>query len=547
MTPTSGFTTPADALPLLAYKIAPRQFDLSYRFSNISLRDQIVRAQTLVRTLVATKLIGGDSNRTVDFPLLICGAGAAGLAAAKEADALGIRFVLVEKENTVPGGILNSDADRYVSTAMYEWPHPNHTQHAYPLSAPALLGTDTGLLPSLVLKLDKAVLIADFGKVLGKALDTEIQKWTKSFTAFARHSNAKTWPSMLIQNVSIEETSKAELKKLVDMKVGIHGQPLADVELPRITLASSSGTTPDTMSPAILEGLSLQFAYVIYANGFPQEAVAYATEEDPVTKERQLKFPFPLYVHNHFWKKDTVFDARLGFSTGKPSVGILGSGDGALQDALRCLVSKHKHPLEIWDALMAYRADKSKALQYSAHVQKALARVAAADLYTTSGAVWHHGIQVFNSLDAAFKEIIQMLYAHESVKLDKAIDSLLRDDVGLVTLVTQHGYFTKAYALNRFLILLFHARFAREGAPTPKLEIISGTVKTFEQVGSGVRGAMFTVELNAKILTRTCDLVILRGGLERSNAPLQQAGLTGVDTGRAGLGRIPAPIRPVAI
>jgi len=28
-------------MPLLAYKIAPRQFDLSYRFSNISLRDQI--------------------------------------------------------------------------------------------------------------------------------------------------------------------------------------------------------------------------------------------------------------------------------------------------------------------------------------------------------------------------------------------------------------------------------------------------------------------------------------------------------------------------
>ncbi|WP_186095171.1 hypothetical protein [Burkholderia gladioli] len=44
----SKLDTPEDALPLLAYKIAPRQFDISYRFSNISLRDQIVRAQMLV-------------------------------------------------------------------------------------------------------------------------------------------------------------------------------------------------------------------------------------------------------------------------------------------------------------------------------------------------------------------------------------------------------------------------------------------------------------------------------------------------------------------
>ncbi|WP_157764359.1 NAD(P)-binding protein [Burkholderia pseudomallei] len=123
----SKLNTPEDALPLLAYKIAPRQFDISYRFSNISLRDQIVRAQMLVRTLLETGLVRAKSDgERGDFQLLICGAGAAGLAAAKEADAHNISFVLVEKGRSVPGGVLRSKATRYVSTAMYEWPHPNH-------------------------------------------------------------------------------------------------------------------------------------------------------------------------------------------------------------------------------------------------------------------------------------------------------------------------------------------------------------------------------------------------------------------------------------
>jgi hypothetical protein len=531
--------TPTDALPLLAYKIAPRQFDLSYRFSNISLRDQIVRAQTLVRTLLATGLVApGKADQNVDFPLLICGAGAAGLAAAKEADALGIRFVLIEKGDVVPGGVLNKDADRYVSTAMYEWPLPNHMEHAYPLSKPALLGTDASLPSSLDLLFKAPARIAEFGASLANALRLDIPNWTKSFTDFEA-GRRKAGNSMLVKNASIAATSKTALKALLGAKVSIHGLPLLDMKLPRIEL--------DYVSVKVPTDRTFQFAYVIYAGGFAKEAVAYAVQPDPITKKLEPQIPYAGYVHDEFWNKDRVFENHLGFGSGQPSVGILGSGDGALQDALRCLVgSSHPHPLAIWDGLMAHRNGKSRALRYSPHVQKALARVAAADLYTTGGAIWHHGTHVFRSLDDAFRAIIDDLYADEQLKLDSAIDSLVRGDVGRVTLVTQHGYFTKAYALNRFLVLLFARRFAKDGAGKVKLELRHGTVKTFAQIGSEVRGAELTIKSGKSTMTCKCDLVIIRGGLDRSAVPFQQAGLTGIDTGRAGLGRIPAPIRPVA-
>jgi len=117
----------------------------------------------LVRTLIEPSLSKpklpetNTETRSRKFQLLICGAGAAGLAAAKEADAHNISFVLVEKGRSVPGGVIRSKAMRYVSTSMYEWPHPTHREHDYPLSKPALLGDDVPPRPTLSLKFDTSV------------------------------------------------------------------------------------------------------------------------------------------------------------------------------------------------------------------------------------------------------------------------------------------------------------------------------------------------------------------------------------------------------
>lgn len=514
-----------DALPLLAYKIAPRQFDLSYRFSNISLRDQIVRAQTLVRTLVNTGLVSAKAKETrKEFQLLICGAGAAGLAVAKEAEALNISFVLVEKGTEAPGGVLCSDARRYVSTAMYEWPHPNHNQHCFPLSFPALLGEDENPLPALRLNFGKPLLIKDFGDGIKTALGTSIRDWQQNFAEF---QSGKKRRSLLITQASLSRKSKTALRAMLGRAVSIHAVSLRKEALPPIQLVSSSRT-------AISE--EFQFRYVIYAVGFAMESPTYAEGEKP----------FDGFEHTPFWGKDRVFDEHLGF-TKRPKVGILGSGDGALQDALRCLVNvKYEHPLDVWNALMECKQKGRPRLLMSSHVRQAMARVAAADGYTTGGAIWSQQTHVFKSLDEAFEVIIDDLLRREGPKLQHAVDSIIRDDVERVSIVTQHGYFSKAYALNRFLVLLFHKLLATSTKPGKvKFEMRSGTVTGFHKIGSNVRGARIEFEGGAPDMK--CDLVIIRGGLDRTKSPSQLVGLTGQDTGRAGLGRIPAPIRPVSI
>jgi hypothetical protein len=520
----------ADALPLLAYKIAPRQFDLSYRFSNISLRDQIVRGQTLVRTLQATGLIpeGKGRNKVPKFDLLICGAGAAGLAAAKEAADLGMSFVLIERDSAIPGGVLDKTADRYVSTAMYEWPHPNHAEHAYPLSRPALLGSEGAAMPAFNLHFTEPVLIKDFGLKIANTLKPDISLWQANFKEWKKGN--KSGRNLLLSNTTLSTTSKNDLRDMLGAKVSIHGVPLSRKTLPNITLDYDENGTPKIFE--------FRFAYVIYAVGFAKEKIEYADQKEP----------YEGFDHVEFWTQDTIGHPRLGFTKINPRVGILGSGDGALQDALRCLVDPKKfpHPLKIWDGMMDLTLHrKYKPLRDSIHVRDALVRVAAVDGYTTGGAIWSHETHIFRSLDIAFLEIIDDLLIKEQFKLKQVIGAMLRKDVKSVTIITERGYFSKSYALNRFLVLLFSKvlPLIRKKNGTDRLRFLSGIVTKFDQIHGHNRGARIEIKGSAK--DEEFDLMIIRGGLNKKETPSELIGLTGQDTGRAELGRIPAPIRPI--
>lgn len=519
-----------DVLPLLAFKIAPRQFDLSYRFSNISLRDQIVRGQMLVRTLVKSGLVKNNSGESGNvFQLLICGAGAAGLAAAKEADALGISFVLIEKGIGAPGGVLRSTAQRYVSAAMYEWPHPNCDEHAYPLATPALLGGDKAPISALALNPNTPVTIGNFGVQLSAQLATDIHAWKSNFLAFTRRGKI-TKRSLFSDETVLSDKSKNALRKMLNNKVSIHGVPLHDARLPDVTLKHSAAWAPASTS-------NLRVRYVIYAVGFARETIEYARGQAP----------YAGYEHKGFWEPDLVPQPDLGFSSA-PRVGILGGGDGALQDALRCLIEPTlPHPLDVWKRLMSFPGSTGGTLADSLHVRTALAEVAAADGYTTGGAVWTADTHIFRSLDAAFLGIIQRLFKNERAGLLNAVDSVVRSDVQSVTIVNRDGYFTKAYALNRFLVLLLHHVLSDPASRHhAKLEILSGNVVAFNQLGSNVRGADLQIkELAGTKKSRICELVIIRGGLDQSTSPSQLIGLSGMDAGRAELGRIPPSIRPI--
>ncbi|OGT58828.1 MAG: hypothetical protein A3E01_00650 [Gammaproteobacteria bacterium RIFCSPHIGHO2_12_FULL_63_22] len=524
----SNLDTPADALPLLAYKIAPRQFDVSYRFAHISLRDQLVRGQTLVRTLLETGLLEANAQEADDeFQLLICGAGAAGLAAAKEAATLGLSFVLIEKGDVAPGGVLRSTAKRYVSTAMYEWPHPNHNQHAYPLAVPELLGSETPPMPTLPLSLKKPVTVKTFGNAMNSLLNADVGTWQKTFDDYVAGKLIHKH-QLFAKTTTINVDTKSALRAMLGSKVSIHGVPLNAATLPTIWL-DRHGAPPLC--------LGFRFQYVIYAVGFATELNEYA----------QGKQPFAGYTQSKFWDPDAIPQHNLGFLT-PPTVGILGSGDGALQDVLRCITKRSlPHALAVWECLMKCPQKGRRRLLHSPYVRTAMAEVAAADGYTTSGSVWSHSTHIFKSLDKAFIEIIDRLLEREGDKFERAVASVIRADVEKVTIVNRLGYFSRAYALNRFLVLLFNEVLARLGESfATKLEILSGEVIRFDQIGSNVRGAQLEVETHqGNMETRNCDLVIIRAGLDKNVSPTQLIGLTHNDTGRAELGRIPSAIRPI--
>lgn len=512
---------PEDALPLLACKVAPRQFDLSYRFSSISLRDQIVRAQTLIRTLFEQHLVIEKSDeKDGHFQLLIVGAGAAGLAAAAEASACGVSFVLIEKSENAPGGVLRSEAKRYVSTAMYEWPHPNHTQHKFPLSSPSLLGDADSSSLELIIK--KPLTVKAFGEVLTKALKSNLKKWTKNGKQYCKKQQLSS-RELFFAKTSLTNQTKADLATTLPKEISIHGIPLNKTILPKVTLNIDSS-----------EAGPFNFEYIIYAVGFGTETTKYAED----------KVPYKGYEHVSFWEKDSISENNLGFSE-PPNVGILGSGDGALQDALRCLVKpKWPHPLAIWNEILAHQQKGKPRLKYSRHIDKALAKVAAADGYTTGGAIWTPKKHIFKSLDQAFKNIVSGLVKKDKAKLRRAVLSMLRKDVEKVTIITLTGHFTKAYALNRFLVYLFYEILKKE--LPGKLEILAGEVRSFNKIDNNIRGATLEIKLpNSNVETRVCELTIIRGGIDATTSPTQLVGLTGIDTGRAELGRIPPAIKTI--
>lgn len=87
-------------------------YDISGFFSPISIRDQIIRASQVVERAIHHKLISPSR------PLLVVGAGPAGLTAAIKAANKEIKTVLVDK-----GKVLErlTSSERYFSPVQYDW------------------------------------------------------------------------------------------------------------------------------------------------------------------------------------------------------------------------------------------------------------------------------------------------------------------------------------------------------------------------------------------------------------------------------------------
>ena len=85
----------------ISSKVAPRCFNLSYGYGNISIRDQVVRAQLLINDLHEINKLCQFKNEESIKKVLIVGAGFAGTVAAVFAAKRGFDVTLVDAQGSV--------------------------------------------------------------------------------------------------------------------------------------------------------------------------------------------------------------------------------------------------------------------------------------------------------------------------------------------------------------------------------------------------------------------------------------------------------------
>jgi hypothetical protein len=107
---------------------APLCFDLGGPTTPISVRDQMLRAQELVRRMIRVNII--NQSR----PLLVIGCGAAGATAAITAAQRDVPADIIEKSK-YPFGPQSRCATRWIDPTQYDWPFPHWAQGTYPWRA----------------------------------------------------------------------------------------------------------------------------------------------------------------------------------------------------------------------------------------------------------------------------------------------------------------------------------------------------------------------------------------------------------------------------
>lgn len=501
------------AMALLAHKVAPFQFDIGYAASYASIRDQIVRAQMFVRAALAAGLVHTGQRINATHPLLICGAGVAGMAAAMEACRLRVHFILIDKKGdpdskkSEPNGAIAGKGKRYVSPTMYEWPASISAEHAHPIRYIRFLGSDLSN-PNFIFRLGKPVLISDFAKHVRKQVDAHSKKWLAAAAAGAITSN---W---YLRKTTISLTSKEALRATIKTGNQITALPPIEFE-----------TTRD-----INKG-PFQFSCILFASGFSEESTDFCGKPMP-TKP--------------FWDADALLRPRLGTPVPSPTLLVVGGGDGAIQDAIRGLVDPRKipHPTALWDHLSA---GPLPAVPPGVIVPFALTpaiamtteelyrQILSVEMYSSLAYAWVPAKNIYKDIDGVYARLAEQYIVHQP-DVVRRLAGILRKDVSSVTVSTSNG-FSKTYALNRFLIhLLVKARQCL-GAGYPTLQIRTSKAATF--VPSPIDPAMGDVTFEDGTTAHFDHIVVRAGARHRA---FQAIGLSGIAPSRVELGRLPVPL-----
>lgn len=385
-----------NGLAVLANKCAARTFDISSGMVYASMRDQIVRAQLLVRDL---KQADPRCNR-----LLIVGAGLAGASAAVHASAIGIETLVLEAREDA-FSLQSQGSTRMVGPFMYEWPSIECQSQHYPAVGPTLGGP----MPEAPNWTSKDPMPA-------RELANKLREWLKAQRGHSAppqfHFKVPAdWTRKYVTEfVAAAGTSGAFCPPPLQLPVPITGGPRI------VSTIGNSSFLPD---------------YVILAVGMGEERV-HLVDGQPGGM-----------CGLRFWDNDDLRSSGVE----RMEVAVFGAGDGALQDVLRVL-TKHDHPLSFIEAL------ETGPNAIRAAIDQVRPLLASLEQQSRLFATWSSG-PVYDLIDEQCERLCNELAGQPEVP--KKVLSELRTGNGRVHHIYREQHLTRAYLLNRFCVHLINA------------------------------------------------------------------------------------------
>jgi hypothetical protein len=516
---------------LSLHRITPRCYDLT-NVRTGSVRDQLIRATLLADALHESKLVGDKD------PLLVLGAGVAGVALGLAAADRGVDVTIVEKTND-PLGTLRSCFWRIVDPTEYDWPHEHWNTGKLPLVAP---GSSTpapilGRTPPVQIKLplppgrmDGAALAAVWSRLHGHVLFPK----SRGSTIAVGAGSVTILYGKNADDLTIDDSAAATV---------VAKRTPGNAMWRRSAVAASSRTRVTASWPGWQ--IPKQFGAVVSCIGFGEE----------ITDERPIPMPgttpnWSGFTGHRFWfDHDQMFS--WGFTpanTGAIPSAILisGAGDGAMQDFQRAATGLFGRGL--FEKIDVAASQANISFSPASSMKDALL---AEDAARRSHGWRPEGFlieQALLSWENAYKKVVWDLWSGWQTAEQKAIASaVLRPEV-LAFLENSAGRRTRVlwmirestpgftYGLNRFLSLLvvelmkIVADGNIVGTSFGRLESYEiGTITpdptTSHSCGNpaGCYARMHHVELNPvgeppgrPVLQEDFDLILVRHGQETS-------------------------------
>lgn len=437
--------TDEDSLALLAFNIGNNQFDINRGLAYISMRDQVLRARTLINASMAAGMFAqraDTDDAVVDYDIAVLGAGVGGISVALAAVERKLRTIVIDRSDRC-FALLRAGTDRLLSPTVYDWPARHFSVHEFP-KLPGITGD--GMSEEFILNFPSKPQQA---ASLANHLELQVEKIKKT-----QASRLK-----IVHGVTCSPTS-------IGWTAGRCLMLNPGVDLPRLD---------GTMARQVLARV------VVYAFGFGSEKV--------------MKKPEAL-ISDTFWGYATIEDdlKALPASSTRGIVNIHGAGDGGLQEALRFAFGPD------WQDLCAVVSELERhVIPQFPQWENSLRDIMLAEDNAARAYMWGYGQDlVFGPLDQVHQKFIDELLAGASPAVQEWFQVVGRRQDLVITNYDKHPVSGRVYALNRFLhklLITFTARsnsavlVKRDDGDMPKLP---GAIEVDRSGLAQIEGALGT-------------------------------------------------------